>query len=173
MSDPSPHDSTPASGTRPPLSVPLLAVTFFGSGLFPFAPGTVGSAAATAVVVALDRAELLSWGLLLGMAIAASAINVALGPWIERAFGRKDPGAVVIDECAGQWLTFLPLAFVDPVPLWAFPAGFLLFRVFDITKPLGAKRLERLPHGWGVLMDDVLCGVYSAAILALLLRFVG
>lgn len=146
----------------------VLAVTFGGSGFSPVAPGTAGSAAATLVIVALAWSGHATWWLLVLLALAASVINVALGAWIERYFGRKDPGQVVIDECAGQWLTLIPTT-LWPAPWWAFLVGFVLFRVFDIAKPLGARRLEKFPRGWGVLLDDVLCGIYAGAILAAIL----
>ena len=133
----------------------LALVTFFGAGLSPFASGTVGSAGAVAVVIALQLAGWRTPLLLIGMAVAAGVINVVLGRWIESHFGRKDPGEVVIDEAAGQWIALaVPVTFLEP---WAaYTAAFLLFRIFDIFKPLGARRLEKLPRGWGILMDDVL-----------------
>lgn len=148
----------------------LTLVTFFGAGFSPFASGTVGSAAAVAVVVVLDAFGVRSPWLLLAMALGACAVNVLLGRWIESRFGRKDPGEVVIDEVAGQWIALaVPVTFLDD---WlAYAAAFLLFRIFDILKPLGARRLEKLPRGWGILMDDVLCGIYVAAILWGLERF--
>ena len=137
--------------------------------MLPIAPGTWGSLGALVVAYGIDQwVGLPWWGLLVG-AFLAGAVNVALGPWIERHFGRKDPGAVVVDECAGQWLTLVPVVGADlPVDSWvAFVMAFGIFRLLDITKPLGARRLEKLPHGWGILMDDVLCGVYGAVLLAL------
>ena len=77
------------------------------------------------------------------------------------------PGAVVIDEFAGQWIALsVPLRAEPGGELVVYTAGFILFRVLDIAKPLGARRLEKLPDGWGVLMDDVLSGVYVAVVLA-------
>ncbi len=152
----------------------FLGVTFFGAGLSPIAPGTVGSLAATAVAYGVFHYGQLSWWLLLVLALTASVINVATGEWIEERFAGKDPGACVIDECAGQWLTLVPLTLVDldgvdVHPVVLFFVGFVLFRIFDILKPFGARRLEQLPLGWGVLMDDILCGVYAAGVLTALL----
>ena len=93
------------------------------------------------------------WWLAAG-AVVAGVINVACGAWIEKRWG-KDPGEVVIDEVAGQWIALMaPIA--GAKPLWGYTAAFFLFRIFDILKPLGARRLEALPRGWGVLLDDVL-----------------
>jgi phosphatidylglycerophosphatase A len=79
---------------------------------------------------------------------------------------RKDPGAVVIDEVAGQLITFL---FVPrDAGLWALVAGFFAFRLFDIWKPYPISRLESLESGLGVMADDVLAGAYAATLMALL-----
>jgi len=129
---------------------------------------------AASVAYGLFYFDMLPWWGLLLLALGAGVVNIVNGRWIEERFGRKDPGACVIDECAGQWLTLLPLTMFEVGPSagsiagW-FAIGFLLFRFFDIVKPLGARRLEALPHGWGILMDDVLCGVYGAAALTGLL----
>jgi phosphatidylglycerophosphatase A len=85
----------------------------------------------------------------------------------ERLFGRKDPGAVVIDEVLGMLIT---LAFLD-VTMSAAITGFFLFRLFDVLKPFPAGRLEHLAGGYGVMMDDAMAGIYSHAVLRLLLMF--
>ncbi len=102
--------------------------------------------------------------MLLGLAGLAGMLNVALGKWIQKQWRERDPGAVVIDEVAGQWIALsVPLRSEHP---WiAYPLAFLLFRLFDIFKPLGARRLEKLPAGWGILLDDVLVGIYTALVL--------
>jgi phosphatidylglycerophosphatase A len=96
---------------------------------------------------------------------------LALGVWsagvAERLFGRKDPGAVVIDEVLGMLLT---LAFLD-VNLTAAIAGFLIFRVFDVIKPYPAGRLEHLPGGYGIMMDDAMAGIYSHVVLRVMLAY--
>jgi phosphatidylglycerophosphatase A len=98
---------------------------------------------------------------------AASLVLFALGVWAageaERFFGRVDPGQVVIDEVVGQMLTFLLL----PHATWKWlVGGFLLFRAFDIVKPFPARQAERIPRGWGIMLDDVVAGLYSLAVLA-------
>jgi phosphatidylglycerophosphatase A len=92
-----------------------------------------------------------------------------IGVWAasraERFFGRTDPGHVVIDEVAGQVITFL----AQPQASWKWLlAGFVLFRFFDVVKPFPARRAERLPAGWGIMTDDVLAGLYSLAALVVL-----
>lgn len=83
----------------------------------------------------------------------------------ERLEGVGDPRNVVWDEITGQTLTFL---FVAPQSGLLALAGFALFRIFDIFKPFPARRLEHLPGGWGVMLDDVASGLWAAAALWLL-----
>ena len=100
---------------------------------------------------------------------AASLALCALGVWAageaEEFFGRTDPGQVVVDEVVGQMLTFLLLP--DATWKWLI-GGFLLFRAFDIVKPFPARQAERIPRGWGIMLDDVVAGVYGLAVLAVI-----
>lgn len=137
--------------------------TWFGCGLSPVGPGSVGSLAA------LPLAALAVWlggTLALQMVSAALlAIGIAASDVYARLTGVKDPDEVVIDEVAGQCLTLLvvPLA---PLP---YIAGFLLFRFFDVAKPFPIRWLERnLPGGWGIMLDDT-----GAAIYAMLVYLIG
>lgn len=98
-----------------------------------------------------------------------SAGLFALGVWAaghaERFFGRIDPSQVVIDEVVGQMITFL----ARPEASWkSLLAGFVLFRILDVVKPFPARRAERLPQGWGVMLDDIVAGVYSLLVLSLM-----
>jgi phosphatidylglycerophosphatase A len=140
-----------------------------GAGLLPGAPGTWGS---TATVLLLYPLLVLSGNppavLLAGLALF-SVLCVALGKYAETDFGRPDPGPFVLDEAAGICLTLL---FV-PVPhgwLVTLAAGFLAFRLFDITKPPPARQLEKLPGGWGILLDDLAAAVYANLVCQVLLR---
>jgi phosphatidylglycerophosphatase A len=76
--------------------------------------------------------------------------------------GKKDPGLVVVDEVLGQWVTLLG---VTSFKADSFVAAFLLFRLFDIWKPWPARQLERLPGGYGIVVDDIAAGIYGALIL--------
>lgn len=87
----------------------------------------------------------------------------------ERLLEIRDPRNVVIDEVAGQLLTFL---FAAPAGWFAALAGFGLFRLFDVAKPFPARAAEGLPGGWGIMSDDLVAGLYAAAALWLLLRAV-
>ena len=133
----------------------LLIASCFGIGRFPVAPGTAGSAVGCLLYLALCK--LPAW--------PAQPIGVLLvtllGFWSagagEEHFGEKDPGAVVIDEVAGQMITLLLLA-----PTWQVVViGFLLFRLLDIIKPFPARRLEKLPGGSGIMADDLMAGLYG------------
>jgi len=139
-----------------------------GIGYFPVAPGTAGSAVGIVLVAALGRAHLApgwSWALLTAAAVSIFLVGAWAAGRAEKFFGRTDPGHVVIDEVAGQVITFLAL----PEASWKWLlAGFLLFRFFDVVKPFPARRAERLPGGWGIMTDDVLAGLYSLAALMVL-----
>jgi phosphatidylglycerophosphatase A len=142
--------------------------TVAGAGYFPVAPGTVGSAVSVGMVAALDTGPFTAAGrnALLGLAIV---LIFFLGVWAsgksEEFFARADPGHVVIDEVAGQMAVFL----LSPHASWKLLlAGFGLFRIFDITKPFPARWAERLPGGWGIMIDDVIAGGYALGALAFL-----
>jgi phosphatidylglycerophosphatase A len=153
---------------RPPLWA-FLTATFFGIGTLGPGPGTWGSAAAVLIwaglAAALPRAE--QSFVLAGMAAIAIAIGIPAATLVARASGRKDPGFVVIDEVAGQWITLL---FV-PATWKTLLAAFILFRGFDIVKPPPVRQLERLPEGTGIVVDDVAAGLYALLVMQLLLHF--
>jgi len=139
-----------------------------GAGYFPLAPGTAGSLLGVAVVISLGRLPLRP-PLAIAVLAACSVALFALGVWAagkaEDFFGRTDPGQVVVDEVVGQMLTFLLI----PHATWKWLAGgFLLFRAFDIVKPFPARQAERIPRGWGIMLDDVVAGMYSLAVLAVI-----
>jgi len=128
------------------------------AGYAPIAPGTVGSAVGVAVYLATSRWPFIYQALLMAVVVGAGtwAASVAAAH-----FSRADPSHVVIDEVAGQLLTFLGLALSWPGVL----AGFLLFRALDIIKPWPARRLEHLHGGAGIMADDLMVAVYANLIL--------
>ncbi len=139
-----------------------------GAGYAPIAPGTAGSLVGIGLVVALGRLHLdRAWsGIVL---IIVCALLFAVGVWAageaEKFFARVDPSQVVIDEVVGQAITFLLLPFAD----WKWLlGGFLLFRAFDIVKPFPARQAERIPRGWGIMVDDVVAGLYAMLVLTAL-----
>jgi phosphatidylglycerophosphatase A len=134
--------------------------TGFGIGTSPVAPGTWASLAALPLAWAI-RAE---WGAA-GLA-AAFALVFLLGCWaageVAAARGVRDPGSVVVDEIAGQWLTLVPL----PVGSIVYALAFLLFRLFDIWKPWPIGWADRhVRGGFGIMLDDLLAAVYALAVL--------
>lgn len=137
-----------------------IAATFFWVGHAPKAPGTWGSLAAVP----------LAWLMLLygGWHVLAVAVVLVtlVGFWASglysRALGWKDPGEVVIDEVAGQWIALLPAA-LDPV---SFTVGFVAFRVIDITKPFPAGWADtNLDGAMGIMTDDLIAGIYAALVV--------
>jgi len=132
-------------------------------GYFPFAPGTVGSAAGLVVYLFVwwTHSPLVEIGLI----VALFALGVWAGTRAEQYFGGIDPGPVVIDEVVGMLIT---LAFI-PVGLSGAITGFLLFRVFDVFKPYPAGRFEQLHGGLGVMADDAMAAVYANLSLRLLI----
>ena len=142
--------------------VAWLVSGWFGCGCAPVAPGTVGSAAALAVAVAL--VEWRGWPAWSFAVLAAAAFLPAV--WASGATARqlktKDPHFVVVDELLGQWIAFAGMRTVN----WkAWLAAFLLFRLFDIWKPAPVRQLEALPGGFGIVLDDVMAGIYAALVL--------
>jgi phosphatidylglycerophosphatase A len=130
----------------------------FGTGYAPFAPGTVASAAA--VVTGAGLLLLSPW------ALAFAALLATIGGYlaVKRAAIEGDPGWVVIDEFAGQWISLLALA-RPTIP--GLIAAFILFRLFDITKPGPVGWADRRHGAFGIMADDVIAGIIAAALLIL------
>jgi phosphatidylglycerophosphatase A len=142
--------------------------TGFYSGLIPKAPGTAGSFVALLIIFGIIQAQVFE--LLLVFMILSSLITLWVGSYFEEEFG-EDPGSLVSDEWAGQALTFFAISFSDSMMtnIWLLLAGFILFRFFDILKPLGIKRLQNLEGSWGILSDDLLAGLYALICLKTLI----
>ena len=130
--------------------------SFGGSGLVPVAPGTAGSLAALLPGLAL------LWVSPVAL-LAGVVVVTGVGLWaVHAARAGDDPGWVVIDEVAGQWIALLAL----PAPSVAGAlAAFAAFRLFDIAKPGPVGWAERLPGALGVMADDVLAGVLAALVV--------
>jgi phosphatidylglycerophosphatase A len=138
-----------------------LAGTFFGIGLLPGGPGTWASLAATALWFLAARATHPSASILVAATLTAGVLATLIGipasSIVERESGREDPGHVVIDEVAGQWIALA----ASPIEIRHALLAFAFFRLFDITKPAPARQLERLHGGLGIMMDDVAAGIYA------------
>jgi phosphatidylglycerophosphatase A len=148
-----------ASKTDTLLATPL--ATWFGCGYAPLAPGTAGSAGALALAILLAYAGWKPWHFG-ALALALLPAGVWAAGRLARRLREKDPGAVVIDEVIGQWIS---IAGATALNWKAWLAAFLLFRALDIWKPWPARRLENLPGGYGIVADDVAAGIYAALVL--------
>ncbi|MCH7949146.1 MAG: phosphatidylglycerophosphatase A [Candidatus Dadabacteria bacterium] len=141
-----------------------LIATVFYVGLIPIAPGTFGTIAAIPLFYALSFTPLY---LYLAITVLIILISVWASGVAEEIFGKTDPGVVVADEVCGYLVTMI----LVPVTLGNIFFGFLLFRLFDIAKPYPIRKFERLPGGLGIVMDDVMAGVYSCITLHILGRW--
>jgi phosphatidylglycerophosphatase A len=164
-----------------------LGLATCGVGLIPLAPGTWGSAVGVVLYLGLGHlTERIFDGAVrrgldlspqqlpsvLTTVMLLAILSVALaGTWAatraEKLLGKKDPGAVVVDEVAGQLIAFLFVPW-QTTWTWSVFAGFIAFRVFDIWKPYPVRRLEGLGGGLGIMADDMLAGFYAAAVMSLL-----
>lgn len=134
--------------------------TWFGCGLSPVAPGTVGTLGALPLYLLVRGGGPVA---LVAVAVAVTAIGIWASNAVVLDLGEKDPQRIVIDEVAG-----VLCALAAAPPTWAgVTLAVLLFRLFDITKPFPARRAERLPGGWGVMVDDLVAGAWAVAVLAL------
>jgi phosphatidylglycerophosphatase A len=169
---------------KSPIDYFALAVTTFGVGYIPLAPGTWGSAVAVGIYLLVQRAEINitahcvaagqradvvgAW--LTVASLVALLLLIFVGIWASsratKLFGDKDPQKVVVDEVMGQLIVFL---FVPLNIGWQLIlAGFILFRLFDIWKPYPIDSLQYLPGGIGVCADDILAGLYGGVCLTAL-----
>ena len=145
--------------------VRLALVTGGGAGLIPLAPGTWGTVVGVLLFLPMLALSEPWQTLVLGsLILAVCVVTIALGDWTESFLGKKDPQCVVLDEIAGILVTLT--LFRGVWPLWlTLLCGFALFRVLDIVKLAPARQAEKLPKGWGVLVDDLISGCYAAALL--------
>lgn len=146
-----------------------IIATSFGAGYAPVAPGTAGAIVASAVAFSLQYE--VSWSqyhiILITLIIVGTLLGILSANALQKEWG-KDPSRIVMDESVGQWITYL---FV-PFGLTNIIIGLILFRIFDIWKPLYIKKAEQLPGGYGVMADDILSGIYANIILQILVNFV-
>ena len=145
--------------------------TWFGAGLLKPGPGTYGSIAAMLLwYVAAHLLHPAATTLAIATALAALAatlIGIPAATIVARECGREDPGFVVIDEVAGQWIALIALR-----PNWQHALlALILFRLFDIWKPWPIRRLEQLPEGTGIMLDDVAAGILALLVALVLSRW--
>jgi phosphatidylglycerophosphatase A len=150
----SPPTEAPRRGSD---RVAFFVATVGGAGLAPMAPGSVGSAVAALLLWLIPFSRL---GLL-AFLVAVTVAGIWAASRVEQLLGARDPGAIVIDEVAGLTLALLAVPRTLPVVVVAF----LLFRIFDVVKPFPARPAERLPGGLGVVLDDLVAGLYTLIVL--------
>ncbi len=139
--------------------------SFFYTGFFPFAPASFASGIWLLIWLFVPGGHWMThWAAIAGLIPVA----IVLAHIMEKYYG-EDASCIVIDEVVGMQITML----LAPVSIKAGVAGFVLFRIFDIVKPFPAGRSQKLPGGLGVVIDDVLAGLYALAALTLLGRFTG
>jgi phosphatidylglycerophosphatase A len=132
-------------------------------GCSPVAPGTAGTLGGVAIAWILSGTRLFPlWALL--VCAGLYVLTQPLGEWAERYAGRKDPGIFVIDEVIGYLITVL---WTSGPSLLALAVAFFVFRLFDILKPPPARAMERIPGGHGILLDDVVAGVWGLLLVML------
>lgn len=145
------------------LFFPVIIGTGFGSGFSPFAPGTAG--ALLAVLIWFGISFIVSEICLIWLTVALILFFTVMGVWATNRlepFWGEDPSRVVVDEMVGVWIALLAAPSGN---VWYALGAFALFRLFDIFKPLGIRRMESFPGGIGVMMDDILAGIYSFVVL--------
>lgn len=172
-------------GARTAKDYLALAIATCGVGYLPLAPGTWGSLIGIGVFVLVRGASMklmfdagarrnfnllhVYYGVLAVELVAIISITLA-GIWAasrtEKLSGRKDPGKVVIDEVAGQFIALMPVPYLLGTAWWSALLAFVLFRLFDIVKPYPARKLESLEAGLGIMADDIVAGVYAATVVA-------
>lgn len=156
-------------------SLAHLLATAGGLGYAPVVPGTVGSLAGVGLFWVLGESVVL--GLI--TVLLLTGVGIWAATRVEQMTGEHDPARVVVDETAGQFLTLWLVWSFRPVSTGQFSTreliligvGFLLFRFFDIVKPVPIRQLERLKEGFGVMADDVMAGIYAGLTLHLLDRW--
>ncbi|MCL1833095.1 MAG: phosphatidylglycerophosphatase A [Leptospirales bacterium] len=146
--------------------------TAFYSGYSPIAPGTMGTLVAMVIYIienlicsGIDPIKLNIFNLIFLLIILYPSIKLADSA--EKFFKTKDPQEVVIDEVLGYWtgVLFIPFSFSYAV------MAFILFRLFDITKPFPVRSFESLPGGLGIIMDDIAAGIYTLASMHIIIYF--
>lgn len=148
-------------------------VTFFGVGYFPKAPGTAGAFVATLVFVAIQLFNVnmtLNFWQLQTLFFLLTIGTTFLGNYSINKLGKSlphDASIIVVDEVIGVWIALLLIPFS-----WLnYLLGFLLFRFFDIFKPLFIKKIDKMKSNWSIMLDDVIAGIYANIVLQLFLYY--
>lgn len=158
--------NAPVNTRKVALKTPTGFLAFgFGSGLAPFAPGTFGTLAAIPLYYLL---AMLSWPFYLLTVIIAFLLGIYLCEQASKSLGVHDHGGIVWDEFVGLWLTL----FLIPNQWYWVMLGFMLFRFFDIVKPFPIKWLDKkVKGGFGIMIDDVIAGLFAWAVLMIVVSW--
>jgi phosphatidylglycerophosphatase A len=139
--------------------------TVFGLGFMPVGPGTWGTLGGAVFWYYFMDVPVLQYA---AVSLVVLIISVWASWYSEEIFGEKDSGNIVIDEFIGYLVTML----LAPHTITAGIIGFVLFRIFDILKPVPIGLMERLPKGIGIVADDVMAGIYAAIVLNVIMYFI-
>ena len=154
---------------RPPI-LPVVIASGFGVGFSSIAPGTVGAILATCCWLGLSLLfpAFYMWGITMALILFFVIGGIWSANRLQPYWG-EDPSQVVVDEMVGMWISLLivPAGKIEYVLM-----AFLLFRFFDIFKPLGVRSMENLKGGYGIMADDILSGVYAAVVMLLVDYFI-
>tara|TARA_B100001173_G_C15572945_1_gene373017 strand:+ start:40 stop:513 length:474 start_codon:yes stop_codon:yes gene_type:complete len=144
----------------------------FGSGLSPIAPGTAGSFIAAGIYYFLIWDSLLNYSEIV-LFLLFIIVSFFIGIFVSSLYPEEDedPKSFVWDEFIGMWVSCIPLSFID-VDIFMLILAFLIFRFFDIFKPLGIQSMDSRSGPFYVMIDDVLAGIYSAFLMTLLIIFI-
>ncbi len=155
----------PAAPAKSEERVAFAIALWFGCGLSPIAPGTVGTLGALPLYLVARAGGPLA---ILAVAVLVTVVGIWAAGVVARSRASADPQIVVVDEVAG-----VLVALAAAPPTWSGVAlAVVLFRFFDVTKPFPARAAERLHGGLGIVLDDVVAGIYAASIV-LALRGLG
>ncbi|TDI98052.1 MAG: phosphatidylglycerophosphatase A [Deltaproteobacteria bacterium] len=140
-----------------------LYVTFFFLGNSPLAPGTAGTLGAILLFFFLT---FVSFPIYIVFLLILTALSIFMASLAVKIYNSKDPGQIVIDEVCGYLFTMVLIPFS-----WGYViTGFLLFRILDILKPYPIRNIEKLRDGYGIVLDDVLAGVYANILMQIIIR---
>jgi phosphatidylglycerophosphatase A len=142
-----------------------IIATGFGLGYSPIAPGTAGSILGVLVAFFLFKGNTI---FLFVFLVVALVFGTIASSYVEKDRKSKDPSLVVIDEVAGMWISLLFI----PHLWWTFLIAFGLFRLFDVFKPFPANKIQNWNGGLGIVLDDVIAGIYALAGIHLILLFI-
>jgi phosphatidylglycerophosphatase A len=137
----------------------------FYTGYFPIASGTIGSLVAVVIYLIPGFENLL---IIIPATLIFMAYGIFVGTKFENQYG-KDPSECTVDEVVGTWISLIAL----PKTLWIIVSAFFLWRILDIIKPPPARNLERLKGGLGIMIDDVISGLYTLIIMHLVVYLLG